>query len=309
MAGANCVIPRTIAPALSLLVLAVAAAGAQEIEPRTYVNTPVGVNFLIAGYGYADGGLSVDPSLPLEDAEIQSDAIILGYARSFGFMGRSAKVSVNLPYAWTSGYAKLDGERRERDVNGLLDPTFLFSVALWGAPALTLREFAAYRQDLIVGASVRLRLPWGQYDPEKFLNNGTNRWSVKPEIGMSKAWGQWRVEISGAFNLIGDNREFLGDGTLEQDPVYSVQGHLIYDFPSGIWLAADATWYRGGRTTIDGERQDNLQRNSRVGLTAALPLGRHHSLKLYGSTGVSTRIGSDSDILGVAWQYRWGGGL
>jgi hypothetical protein len=41
----------------------------------------------------------------------------------------------------------------------------------------------------------------------------------------------------------------------------------------------------------------------------ALPVNRHNSIKLYGSTGVSTRTGSDFDVVGIAWQYRWGGGL
>jgi hypothetical protein len=33
-----------------------------EIEPRAYVNTPVGINFLLAGYTYSNGGLSTELS-------------------------------------------------------------------------------------------------------------------------------------------------------------------------------------------------------------------------------------------------------
>jgi len=46
-----------------------------------------------------------------------------------------------------------------------------------------------------------------------------------------------------------------------------------------------------------------------VGVTVALPVDRNHSVKLYATTGISTRIGTDSDTIGIAWQYRWGGGL
>jgi hypothetical protein len=71
---------------------------------------------------------------------------------------------------------------------------------------------------------------------------------------------------------------------------------------SGIWLAVDGTYYMGGRTTIDGVEGNDLQNNWRVGLTVALPVNRHNSLKLYASTGVYTRTSGDFDMVGVAWQ-------
>ncbi len=65
----------------------------------------------------------------------------------------------------------------------------------------------------------------------------------------------------------------------------------------------------GGRTTVDGVKGNDLQRNSRAGVNIALPVNKYNSVKLYGSTGVSTRTGSNFDIVGIAWQYRWGAGL
>lgn len=60
---------------------------------------------------------------------------------------------------------------------------------LYGAPALSLEEFRDYKTDIIVGASMEITPPLGQYDSDKLLNIGTNRWSFKPELGVSKAWG------------------------------------------------------------------------------------------------------------------------
>lgn len=54
---------------------------------------------------------------------------------------------------------------------------------------------------------------------------------------------------------------------------------------------------------------NDLQRNSLIGLTVAMPLNRRDSIKFYASTGVATRIGSDVDTISVAWQRRWGAGL
>ena len=151
--------------------------------------------------------------------------------------------------------------------------------------------------------------PLGQYDADKLLNIGTDRWAIKPEIGFSKALGPVTLELAPAVTFYTDNNDFLGGHTRAQAPMFSVQGHLIYNVWAGIWVALDGTYYTGGRTTIDGVESNDLQSNSRVGLTVALPVNRYNSIKLYASTGVSTRTGSNFDAIGIAWQFRWGGGL
>jgi hypothetical protein len=88
-----------------------------------------------------------------------------------------------------------------------------------------------------------------------------------------------------------------------------MQAHVVRNFPRGVWAAADATYYWGARTTINGRQTDTLQANSRFGLTVALPLNRRNSIKLYGGTGVSSRTHANFNDAGVAWQYRWGAGL
>ena len=84
---------------------------------------------------------------------------------------------------------------------------------------------------------------------------------------------------------------------------------MVHSFDNGVWLALDGTWYSGGRTTINGIEKDNLQSNTRAGLTLAVPVDRHHSVKFDASSGTSTRTGTEFTAYGVAWQYRWGGGL
>ena len=281
----------------------------QDLEPRTYSNIPVGLNFLIAGYGYSVGGVVTDPSFPLEDGDVQIHSTVLAYARAVDVWGTSGKFDVVLPFAWVSGTATFRGQPREREVSGLADPRFRFSVNLYGAPALSLQEFADYTQDLIIGASLQVSAPLGQYDSSKLLNIGTNRWSIKPEIGLSKALGPLTLELDAGVTFYTNNDDFLNGMTLEQDPIYAVQGHLIYNFGAGVWGALDATYYTGGRTTVDGVKGDTLQENTRLGLTVALPVNRYNSIKLYASTGVFARTGSNFNTGGIVWQFRWGGGL
>ena len=282
---------------------------AQDLEPRAYTNTPVGMNFLLVGYQYSEGGLIFDPALPITDANAKVDMGLLGYVRALDVMGKSAKTGFLLPYAdlYADGY--VDGEFRTRDDTGLADPAFYFTINLYGAPALSYKEFKDYQQDTIIGFSFKLTAPLGVYDTDKLLNIGTNRWSFEPEFGISKAIGRWTLDAAVAAVFYTDNDEFDNGKTRQQDPIYSVQGHVIYSFPKNIWAAVSATYYEGGRTTIDGVTKDDLQENWRTGFTVAFPVNRNHSIKLFGNSGVSTRTGTDYDSLGIAWQYRWGGGF
>ena len=207
------------------------------------------------------------------------------------------------------GNGGLSGRHDTRTVNGFANPRSALSVNFYGAPALTLKEFADYQQDLIVGASLQVSAPWSQYDSSRVVNIGTNRWSFKPEVGVSKAEGPWTLELSAAATLYTDNNDFYGGSTRAQDPIYSFQAHAIYAFPRGAWGSLDATYFTGGRTTIDGTRNYDLQQNWRVGATLALSIDRLNSIKLYASSGVSARTGNNFDGVGMAWQFRFGGGL
>jgi len=249
------------------------------------------------------------PSLPITNPHLNTSSAVIAYARVLDLWGMSAKFDATVPYQWLSGTADFRGQTVPRDVNGFANSAFRLSVNLYGAPALTLKEFAGWEQDVIIGASLRVVAPWSQYDDSKLVNIGTNRWSFKPEVGISKAIGQWTVEGTAAATFYTDNNDFFGGKTLSQDPLYSLQGHVIYGFRSGIWASFDTTYFAGGRTTVNGVRNSDLQQNWRLGATLALPVNRENSIKFYASSGVSARTGNSYDLVGVAWQYRWGGGL
>ena len=151
--------------------------------------------------------------------------------------------------------------------------------------------------------------PWGKYDDSKLVNIGTNRWSFKPEVGISKAIGPWTLEGTAGVTFYTDNDDFFGGNRLAQDPLYSLQAHVIYGFHSGIWASLDATYFIGGRSTVNGVLNSDLQQNWRLGGTLAFPVDRKNSIKFYASKGVSARTGNNYDLIGVAWQYRFGGGL
>ena len=299
------------AVALLVLVVLVAllapgSARAQELEPRAYSPAPVGTNFLIASWSYQSGEILFDPSLPFSDVEARINGVVGGYGRSFSLAGRSATAAIAVPYAW----GPIDGNVAEQYTkiwrSGLGDPRLRFTVNLLGGPALSPREFAARKPVTTLGASLVVVVPTGQYSNEKLINIGSNRWAFKPEVGLYHPVGRWSLEAAAAVWLFADNTEaYPGQVERSQDPLASFQGHVGYTVRPGLWVAADATYYTGGRTYADGVPGNTRQSNSRAGVTASVPVARGHSIKASVSTGVSARVGSRFDSYGLAYQFLW----
>jgi hypothetical protein len=292
-----------------MLLGAAIVARAQDIEPRAYSNAPIGVNFFAAGYAYTQGSLPTDSDIPLTGSRLTTSSALLGYGRVFELWGQSAKINFVAPYSWLGGNAVFNGQPIQRSVDGLVGISVRGSVNFYGAPAMDLQEFRNYRQDLILGGSLAVTAPVGQYDSSRLVNLGTNRWSIRPELGVSKAFSPLTIELSIGPTFFTDNSNFLSGHTRSQAPIVSGQAHAIYDFGSGIWGSLDVQYFTGGSTAVDGQRNQDLQRNWRLGGTLALPLSPNYSLKLFASSGVSARTGNNYNLIGILVQYRWGAGL
>jgi hypothetical protein len=292
-----------------LLTAGTGGAVAQSIEPRAYSPAPSGANFLIVGYALAGGGPSIDSSLPLRNAKLERQGPLYAYARALDVAGKAVKLDLIVPAGSLSGSAIYKDEPVSRRVEGFADPLLRMSVILHGAAAMTAEQLRSYRQQVIVGASLQVSAPLGQYDRDKLLNLGTHRWSFRPEIGISKASGRWTLEAQAAATLFTGNHAFLGNSRRSVRPIYSAQIHAIYALRSGAWTSLDATVFAGGRTTVDDQVNRDAQRNWRLGASASIPLARRFSMKLNASKGFWARTGNNYDLLGLAFQYRWGGGL
>jgi hypothetical protein len=289
---------------LALLAAAVTA-GAQELEPRAYAPNPNGVNFVLLAYGHTGGSVVADPSLPFRDVEATVNSVALSYGRTFGLFGRSTSAGFVAPYLWGTAEGAVGEERRRVTRSGLGDARLRLSVNLIGGPALEPRAFAVRTPRTTLGMSLVAVVPSGQYDPSKLINLGANRWAMKPELGVSHPRGAWYFELYAGGWLFADNPEFFGGSRREQAPIGTLQAHVSHTFRPRLWLAGDATYYYGGRTTVDGTRNTDLQRNSRLGLTFSLPVGRRSSLKVAWATGFTTTIGGDFATLSLAWQTLW----
>jgi hypothetical protein len=297
--------------AVAVLTLAeVAALSAQQLEPRAYSISPTGVNVANLSYGYSTGDLNFDPSLPIDDASAQIHNAIGGYFRSINAVGRSANVSIVVPYAVGHLQGNYLGSFVKIYRSGLADSAARFSINLYGARAMNLKEFARYSQRTNIGASVVVSTPTGQYDPAVLVSIGTNRWAFKPEVGLSHVLGKTRLILDGylSFWIYTPNNNYRGQ-TRSQKPLLNAQFHVSYDIKPKLWLAFDANFYRGGQTAIGGVNRNDEQSNSRIGVTASVPVARRQSVKASYSDGAITRVGGDFSTVSVGYQYLWGGGF
>jgi hypothetical protein len=288
-----------------LLAIAFAAtpASAQELEPGAYTVSPVGLNVLNVGYAFNGGDVTFDPSLPIEDGSATIHTVSVAYARSMGLAGRSATLLVAFPIIGGHLEGIFLGERAVADRKGLGDMRIRVGMNLYGAPARALPEFAKSPPSRInVGASVTIVAPAGQYDPQRIVNLGNNRWAFRPEAAIIRNAGVWMFEIYGGVWLFTDNTDYVNGQVRSQKPIVSGQFSLRRTFRPGLWASANINYYTGGRTSVGGLFKQDFQANSRVGATLSMPLARRSSLRFAVSQGAYTTIGAD--FLGLSASFQ-----
>jgi hypothetical protein len=282
-----------------------AGVGAQELEPRAYSPSPVGVNFSLLAFARSTGEVLTDPSVPIQDIEAKLNAGVAGYGRTFGVMGHQASALLVVPYIWGDISGNVFEEARSVTRSGIGDTKLRLAVNLIGGEAMTPKEFMKRTPRTTLGASLSISAPTGQYDPDKLINLGTNRWAFKPEIGLTIPHGRWMFDAFAGVWLFSSNPDFFGGVHREQDPMPTLQGHVSYTFRPQLWLALDTTYYFGGETSANGVPADDRKENSRVGLTLSLPVGRGNSIKFNFSKGATARLGSNFTTYGIGWQHTW----
>jgi hypothetical protein len=281
-------------------------ARAQEMEPRAYSPAPVGTNFFAVIAGDTRGGVLFDPTIPITDASAGLRLVTLGYGRTFALGSRQGLVVVAVPCAWGHAEGVVQEEAASVRRAGFGDARLKASVNVLGPRAMSVREFKSAPRKTILGVSVAVQAPVGEYDGTKLINLGTNRLAVKPEIGVSVPVGGWYLDAyAGAWFFATNDDFYPGGATRRQDPLTVLQTHGSYSFKSRAWVAFDATWYGGGDATVDSGPPSTRQSSSRVGATASFPLTGRQSLKLAFSTGATTRTGTEFDTFLVAWQVTW----
>jgi hypothetical protein len=294
----------TLLGAMSLLAGAVCRG--QDLSPRAYVITPVNGNAVTFTYAFNTGDVLFDSALPITGGQGKINSSVMTYYYSGDFFGRSFNVTGSLPYAFGNLHGNVAGNDVSLYRSGLIDSVYRFAVNLKGGPAMRAPEFVKWKQKTIIGASIKVIAPTGQYDPARVINQGSNRWAFKPEIGVSRRWGKWVLDGYGAVWFFTQNTHFYpGNASLTQRPTGAFETHFSYDVKRRLWFSFDANYWVGGRSVMNGVLNlGSLQNNSRIGGTASFPIGRQ-SLKISYSNGAHVIYGGDYQTVSIAWQYQW----
>jgi len=290
---------------MAVALLGIPGATAQDLEPRAYSPAPMGTNFVTLTYSRSSGDVLLDPSLPIENAQVDFNTTAVGYYHSFGLFGRQTTAALGVPYVWGSGTGVLSGAPAHIYRSGLGDPILRVSYNLYGSPSVTPEEFRKRKAKTVIGVSLLMTAPLGQYDPRLLVNIGTNRWSFRPQIGFSREVSRWTLDLYLGGYFFTENGNFFGGRVRDQSPIGATQVHVSYTFRPGMWAAADGIYYNGGRTTVNGVPANDLQQNIRVGLTFALPIAHAQSLKFQYTRGAVIRVGGNFTTGAITYQFRF----
>jgi len=291
---------------LSLVAFVVSAepAIAQELEPRVYSASPIDTNFVVGTVSNSTGNVSLDPSLPVSDVHASINTAGLSFTHTFALVGHTATWAVLVPYLGGRISGAVYGQPQATTRNGFPDLRLRFAMNVLGR-ALTPAEFARRKPSTTLGVGFTVIAPTGTYDPSRLINIGSNRWSIKPEIGVEVPMGRWFVDFSGGVWLFGANTGYLGGQTLQQAPLGNYQVHAGDNLRPSQWLALDWGYLGGGGVTVGAARPINALSSARYGAAFSQPLGTGLSAKVLWSHWLSGQYGQHFSTVAVALQYRW----
>lgn len=294
------------ATGLACLLLTQIAFG-QALEPRRWTHLPVGANFAGFGYSYADVDIAFDPALQIEDATADIQTYIFSYVRVFDVFGKSGRIDLTVPYASGRWEGLLEGQPASTEREGFRDPRFRFAVNLIGSPAERGSAFRPRKNNTIVGLGLEISPPLGEYQNDKLINLGSNRWSFRPTLGLVHNWDKWAVEMTSSVWFYTDNDDLLGQER-EQDPLYGVQGHVIYTFRPGLWVSLSGAYGDGARSKVGGVQKADETSKTLWAISVGLPINPRNGIKLaYVRGDTREDTGDDFDRFSVAYSFLWGG--
>jgi hypothetical protein len=279
----------------------------QDLDPRAYTRLPIQTTVLSGGYSYSAGGVVTDPTLPLDDLKARVHSVAAGVVHSFPLFGLTAQAMAVLPVSWADANAVINGQREYVSRWGLADMRLRMSVLFLGGPAASVPQLLKSKRGTVLGASLNVVAPTGQFFSNKLINIGTNRWAFRPELGLSQPLSKrWLIDVYAGVWFFTNNREFFpGNALRTQNPLAAFQTHVSYNIGPRAWAAFDATYYVGGQSTINEDINDDRQSNTRLGFTVVMPVGKRNLLKLSASNGAVVRVGQDFTTVSVGWMSTW----
>jgi hypothetical protein len=279
---------------------------AQDLEPRRWTPLPAGTNIVAVAYAHTSGDVNFNPVLEIEDTNVKRDTLILNYTRFFTLGDKLTRLDATVPLHNAKWDGLLRGEPATAEREGMGDPRFRLSVNLLGAP--TAGSKVSKPNNTVVGAAIAVSVPWGQYYENKLLNLGSNRYTIRPQIGVVHTRGPWSYELTGSIFYFTDNNDFYNNSKLEQDPFYAAQAHIIRIFKPGVWGSLSAGYGKGGTSKVNSLSLNDKREGLISALSFGIPITRDQGLKfsyIWWKMDIPKDTLSDTGTFAFGWSLRF----
>ena len=283
---------------------------AQDLEPRRWTPLPTGTSIVGISYAYNSGDIGFDPLLEIEDTTVKRNLLIMSYSHFFTWAEKLMRFDAILPFHSVEWEGLLHGEDAKAERKGMGDPYFRLSVNLLGDPA-SKSEISKDTKDegnTVVGAAIGVGVPLGEYFEDKLLNLSSNRYTIRPQVGAVHTRGLWSYELTGSIFFFTDNDDFFNGNTVEQDPFYALQAHIIRVFSPGIWGSLSAGYGQGGASKVNGIDKDDEREGFISALSFGFPIAENQGLKfsyVWAKTQTNTETRSLTNTFVAGWSMSF----
>ncbi len=257
------------------------------------------------------------------NADTEANIMIANWARHMTLFNRPSSLSVNLvagsvdvdaSASLDSGYVppgQTAGTAFSQSSSGYADPSVQLDFNLFGAtPLKGTADLLNYEPSWTVDAAVMLGVPIGEYDADKLVNMGLNRWygrlalPIKYHFGVFSPGYMSSFEITPSVWIFDENDDFLGQD-LENDPLWQLEAHLTQDFTPTFFGSLDLLYRSGFQSEIDGTEVGDDVDIGDFGFT----LNFQSTGNLMIRTSYSSNVFGDNDIdnslLRIQFVYAW----
>lgn len=140
---------------------------------------------ILTAYGmFIDGNQALDPGVSSRNIDLEVDIGVFQYTHSFSIFDNACGAFLIAPFGSTEGTFNFSNFSRTGESSGLGDIQFGSVIGLYGSPALEVADYITYDPGFSLGLLGKLTAPTGEYDEDKVINLGANRWGLQVGVPM-----------------------------------------------------------------------------------------------------------------------------
>ena len=258
------------------------------------------------------------------NSDVEAGITITTFSRHLTLFDRPSSLSVNLVGGSVDVSMNVNdappeflppgvdaGSSLRQSSSGFADPSMQFVINLFGTPKLKgTADLLNYEPTFTLDVATMLAFPIGEYDSDKVVNMGFNRWygrvalPMKYHLGVFSQGYMTSLELTPSVWLFDENDDFLGS-TLENDPLWQLEGHLTRDFTRTFFGSLDLLYRSGFESEINGNKAGDELDIGSVGFTFNYQITDTTAIRTSYSSNVFGDDNLDTSLIRIQFVYAW----